>query len=294
MKVRSALLAEGMEMPFDMGLRTTLRLGDSCLIIGEIRSKEGKVLYEAMRVGAMSNVVAGTIHSDSPYGVYDRVVHDLGVKKGSFKVTDIIIIVNQIKDPTGLSRARRVLQVTEVLKDWVDEPKFQDLMVYDPKVDELVPTNFLLKGKSIVLKEILSKTKGYANYDSLLKDIFLRAWTKELFLKIADKEELEAPYIAYGNILFARLFRKIEPLKSKKNYEDFKVEYEKELQQYLAEKRKENRKDLVDEDVSDSESNEDEKVVSEPKKIVKENKSLLSKLFDKEKKPKKRSKRKRK
>jgi archaeal flagellar protein FlaI len=282
MKVRSALLAEGMEMPFDMGLRTTLRLGDSCLIIGEIRSKEGKVLYEAMRVGAMSNVVAGTIHSDSPYGVYDRVVHDLGVEKGSFKVTDIIIIVNQIKDPTGLSRSRRVLQVTEVLKDWEDEPKFQDLMVYDPKVDELVPTDFLLKGKSIVLKEILSKTKGYNDYDDLLKDIKLRAWTKELFLKIADKEELEAPYIAHGNLLFAKLFREIEPLKSKKNHDDFKKRYEEELKKYLNQKRKELKKNISDDETEENKKENKENIIDKPKKIINKKRGLLSKIFTKE------------
>ncbi|MFA6420435.1 MAG: type II/IV secretion system ATPase subunit, partial [archaeon] len=38
-------------------LRTALRLGDSALVIGEVRSKEAKVLYEAMRVGAAGNVV---------------------------------------------------------------------------------------------------------------------------------------------------------------------------------------------------------------------------------------------
>lgn len=81
LKVRSALADSGMEMPFDKGLRTSLRLGDSALVVGEVRSVEAKVLYEAMRVGAMSNVVAGTIHADSPYGVYDRVVNDLGVPK---------------------------------------------------------------------------------------------------------------------------------------------------------------------------------------------------------------------
>ncbi|MBN1941052.1 MAG: type II/IV secretion system ATPase subunit, partial [Candidatus Diapherotrites archaeon] len=127
LKVRSALMEHGLEIPFHKGLRTSLRLGDSVLIIGEIRSKEATVLYEAMRVGAMSNVVAGTVHADNPYGVFDRVVNDLGVPRGSFKVTDLIVMVKQIKSPTALARVRRVTRVTEVLKDWEHEPKFQDL-----------------------------------------------------------------------------------------------------------------------------------------------------------------------
>ena len=227
LKVRSALLKEGMELPFDTGLRTSLRLGDSCLIIGEIRSKEAKVLYEAMRVGAMSNVVAGTVHSDSPYGVYDRVVNDLDVPKGSFKVTDLIIIVNQIKSTTGLTRKRRIIQVTEVLKDWQDEPKFQDLLVYDPKKDDLVPTKELLNGKSILLKQIMERTSGYKGYKDILQDVRLRGWAKELHVKLAhDAEQLEAKYILKSNILFAKFFENIQPLASKKNEKDFMLKFQ--------------------------------------------------------------------
>src|SRR3989339_217379 len=91
MKVRSALLKSTTEVSADDGIRTSLRLGDSCLIIGEVRSSEAKALYEAMRVGALANVVAGTIHGASAYGVFDRVVNDLEVPATSFKATDILI-----------------------------------------------------------------------------------------------------------------------------------------------------------------------------------------------------------
>jgi len=232
LKVRSALLEHGMEMPFDTGLRTSLRLGDSCLIIGEIRSKEAKVLYEAMRVGAMSNTVGGTIHGDSPYGVFDRVVNDLGVPKGSFKVTDLIIILNQIKSPTGLTRVRRVLSVTEVTKHWQEEPEFQELLVYDPKTDRLEPTDMLLKGKSLVLNEILKRSKGYKNYASVLKDLELRGWAKKQHLELApSKEYLEADYLAGANVLFANIFEAINPLESPAKEKRFKEEFSKYLKQ---------------------------------------------------------------
>ncbi|MEK6820364.1 MAG: ATPase, T2SS/T4P/T4SS family, partial [Nanoarchaeota archaeon] len=48
MKVRSALLEKTTEVAADEGIRTSLRFGDSCLIIGEVRSLEAKALYEAM------------------------------------------------------------------------------------------------------------------------------------------------------------------------------------------------------------------------------------------------------
>ncbi|HLC32438.1 MAG TPA: ATPase, T2SS/T4P/T4SS family, partial [Candidatus Nanoarchaeia archaeon] len=59
MKVASALTRGTTEVSADEGIRTTLRLGDSSLIVGEVRSVEARALYEAMRVGALANVVAG-------------------------------------------------------------------------------------------------------------------------------------------------------------------------------------------------------------------------------------------
>jgi len=114
MNVRSALLKTTTEVSADDGIRTSLRLGDSCLIMGEVRSEEAKALYEAMRVGALANVVAGTIHGASPYGVFDRVVNDLGVPATSFKATDIIAVCNPIK----------LLMVCIHLKEWCRFQKF--------------------------------------------------------------------------------------------------------------------------------------------------------------------------
>jgi type IV secretory pathway ATPase VirB11/archaellum biosynthesis ATPase len=235
LKVRSALLKEGLEMPFDIGLRTSLRLGDSALIVGEVRSKEATVLYEAMRVGAMSNVVAGTIHADTPYGVYDRVVNDLGVPKGSFKVTDIIIIQNLIKTTSGLGRQRRVIQVTEVLKEWEDQPVFQDLLVYNPATDQLEPTPALLEGKSVMIQMIMRNTQGYKNYDDVLRDIVMRSWAKDMLVKLAGGREdlLEAPIVADANVLFTRLMDTMDPIKSLENEQRFREAYLQQLQRIL-------------------------------------------------------------
>src|SRR3989338_1537104 len=232
LKVKSALVAESMEIPYDKGLRTSLRLGDSVLIVGEIRSKEATVLYEAMRVGAMSNVVAGTVHADNPYGVYDRVVNDLDVPRGSFKATDLIIIVKQIKTPSTLKRVRRVTQVTEVLKEWETEPVFQDLLVYNPKTDQLEPTKELLGGKSILIKHILEVTKGYRDYDNVMDDLKLRAWSKKKLIEELGKERnfLESESIVHCNIGFAQLFNELNPLENKENEEKFKQAYVKYLQ----------------------------------------------------------------
>ncbi|HDJ96795.1 MAG TPA: hypothetical protein ENG45_01845, partial [Candidatus Aenigmarchaeota archaeon] len=57
-----------------------------------LHNTEALALFEAMRVGALANVVAGTIHGESAFGVYDRVVPDLGVPPTSFKAIDLITI----------------------------------------------------------------------------------------------------------------------------------------------------------------------------------------------------------
>lgn len=192
LKVQSAIIGEKSEMSAEEGIRTTLRLGDSSLIVGEVRSTEAKALYEAMRVGALSNVVMGTIHGENPYGVFDRVVNDLGVPRTSFKATDIIISVNKIKSIDRLSERRRVLNITEVRKDWNEDPKYEngfvDLVKYDINSDMLVPTDDLLEGNSYVVKEIAANVEGWAgNWDAVLDNIEARGEILRMIVDYAKK-----------------------------------------------------------------------------------------------------------
>ena len=214
MKVAAALSKGGAEVPADEGIRATLRMGDSALIIGEIRSKEALALYEAMRIGALANVVAGTIHGDSPYGVYDRVVNDLGVPKTSFKATDIIVVANPIRSADGLHRWRRVTQITEVRKHWENDPLlengFLDLMKYDNRTDQLEPTDDLINGESEILKGIAGNVKEWAgSWDAVWDNILLRTKIKETLVNYAEKSNmlnlLEADFVVRSNDEFHRI-----------------------------------------------------------------------------------------
>ncbi len=218
MKVRSALLKTTTEVAADDGIRTSLRLGDSCLIIGEVRSVEAKALYEAMRVGALANVVAGTIHGASPYGVFDRVVNDLGVPATSFKATDIIAVCNPIKSPDGLHAYKRVVQISEIRKHWKEDPSlekgFVDLLKYNVEKDELEPTEDLINGDSEVVKDIASNVKGWAgNWDAVYDNILLRAkMKKEIFetsQKINNEKILEAGFTSLSNRMFHKISDKV-------------------------------------------------------------------------------------
>jgi flagellar protein FlaI len=219
MKVRSALTGETTEVSAEEGIRASLRLGDSSLIVGEIRSDEAKALYEAMRVGALANVVAGTIHGGSPYSVFDRVVNDLGVPVTSFKATDLIVVCNPMKSPDGLNSWRRVLQIAEVRKHWnkdpVTEGGFVDLMKYDVKQDKLMPSEDLINGDSEIIKEIASNVKGWAgDWDAVWDNILLRQKIKDELLNVSEQTGknnlLEAGFVVKSNNVFHQLSEDVQ------------------------------------------------------------------------------------
>ncbi|MDP1696104.1 MAG: type II/IV secretion system ATPase subunit [archaeon] len=214
MKVRSALVNSTTEVEASEGIRTSLRLGDSALIVGEVRSAEAKALYEAMRVGALANVVAGTIHGDSAYGVFDRVVNDLGVQPTSFKATDLILVANPVKTPDGMHSMKRVMALTEVRKHWQKDPLeergFVDLLKYNVETDELEPTSELMNGESEIIKGIAGNVKGWAgNWDAVYDNIILRGKIKQEIVDAAEKlgkpELMEAPFNSLSNLAFHRI-----------------------------------------------------------------------------------------
>jgi hypothetical protein len=191
-----------------------LRLGDSSLIVGEIRSEEARALYEAMRVGALANVVAGTIHGASPYAVFDRVVNDLNVPVTSFKATDCIVVANPIKTPDGLHSWRRVLEISEIRKHWEKDPLaeggFVNLMKYDVEKDLLEPSEDLRNGDSEIIKDIASNVKGWAgDWDAVWDNIVLRQKIKEETVKFAEKTNnfnlLEADSVVKSNNAFHKI-----------------------------------------------------------------------------------------
>ncbi len=208
MKSRSVITQVESEMSADNAIRTSLRLGDSALIIGEVRSDEAQALYEAMRVGAVANFVGGTIHGEDAYSVFDRVVNDLNVPRTSFKATDIIVSVNKIRSPDGLETYRRVTGITEVRKEWEEDPlkedAFVELMRYDSNKDELVPTDTLLNGESEIISRIADNIKGYKNnWEAVWDDIQLRKKIKEAIVEKAEEtgndELLEAEFVSKCN-----------------------------------------------------------------------------------------------
>lgn len=219
MKSRSVITNVDTELPAEEALRTALRLGDSALIVGEVRSKESVALYEAMRIGALANVVMGTIHGDSAYGVFDRVVNDLGVPPTSFKATDMILIANMLKSPDGLRSFRRCVELTEVRKHWKNDPAdeggFVNLLEYSAKEDVLKPTKTLLMGESNVLNDIAMRVREWkGNWDSVWNNIKLRAKIMQTLVDYANVNKrpdvLEAVNVIASNSHFHLLSNEVK------------------------------------------------------------------------------------
>ncbi len=248
LKVASALSSQGSEVDPAIGIRSTLRLGDSAIFVGEVRSKEAIALFEAMRVGAAANVVAGTIHADSPYGVYDRVVNDIGVPKTSFKAIDIIVIVNPVI--SGLKKFKRILRITEVRKEWDEDPlkegAFVDLMLYNPKTDELEFTDDLINGNSEILKRMAGKVKEFAgNWDAVWNNIDLRGKCKqaivEEFLNIGNPEMLEAGFVIKSNDIFQLISENVKEKMGHLDSERIHFEYREWLRKEAKKWKKEEK-----------------------------------------------------
>jgi len=120
--------ARGFELSAEAALRTSLRLGESTLVMGEVRGPEARSLFEAMRIGAAGNVVLGTIHGATAHDTWDRVVNDLGVPSSSFKAVDVIVTIGSMRAGDDIRRQRRLLAITEVRKGWKGEPTSRDFV----------------------------------------------------------------------------------------------------------------------------------------------------------------------
>jgi len=124
--VESSLEHTNEEMA-DQALRVSLRLGESAIVLGEVRGKEAQTLYQSMRTGKAGSSVLGTIHGESASSVYERVVHDMGIPKEAFMATDLVLTMG-LSRPGGSSRSvRRLVEISECHRN-NDAAEFHNLL----------------------------------------------------------------------------------------------------------------------------------------------------------------------
>jgi len=172
----------------ETALRTALRLGESVLVLGEVRGPETRTLYEAMSAGTAGSAVLGTFHADSAKAVYKRTVDDLGVSAASFNATDLVVVSGLVQPKGKRIRLRRVIQIAEVVKDG-PPGSFRDLFLYNTAASKLAATQDL--ASSSILGRIarlwgMSKTE-------VVNEMGLRTMVLEKAQADLERKELMAP-----------------------------------------------------------------------------------------------------
>jgi len=195
------------DLDASIALRTALRLGESVLVLGEVRGIEAQVLFEAMRVGAAGNLILGTIHGSTTLDVYERIVYDIGIPPTSFKAVDAVLIAAPIRKEGGIERKRRLIQVSEIMKNaWKQNTSFDnhfnDLMSYDSGSDTLHFSDLLMMGQSTLIQSIAMKWG--ITVEKALENIRLRTFIKKQIVEAGqnNKKLLEAECVRDANNMF--------------------------------------------------------------------------------------------
>jgi type IV secretory pathway ATPase VirB11/archaellum biosynthesis ATPase len=197
--VQSSLGGKG-QMTADEALRVSLRLGESVLVLGEVRGQEARTLYEAMRAGTAGSSVMGTFHADSAKAVFERVVHDMGINSKSFSATDVVIVCGLTR-PGGTQREmRRVVQIAEVSKN--EEGDFRDLLLIDELKDLLVP------GEESEKVRTIARSWGISALDAV-ENVEARSRMREAIVDLALRDDrpslLEAEFVIRANVAFRQI-----------------------------------------------------------------------------------------
>jgi type IV secretory pathway ATPase VirB11/archaellum biosynthesis ATPase len=198
--VRSTL--GGAEMSADDALRVSLRLGESAIVLGEVRGQEARTLYEAMRAGTAGSAVLGTIHGNSSTSVYERIVHDMGIPASSFVTTDVVAVAGLVR-PGGSQRGRRrLLEVTEVAKSR-GLGEFAALLAYDPASDAVrEASGFAASERIRAIADAWSLT-----YEEALENIRVRAAIRQALVDASrDRPDvLSADWVSRANAAYGSL-----------------------------------------------------------------------------------------
>ena len=182
MQIQSSLGGFG-EMSANDALKIALRLGESALVIGEVRGEEAKTLYEAMRAGTAGSAVLGTFHSNSAEAVYERIVYDMSIPAKSFNATDVVIITNFIRPKGTHKMKRRTTQIAELDKAST-EGTFHNLLEFDEKKDKLEETDVFHYSSQVIGR--IAASWGMT-LEEAVQNIIARAAIRKIVVDYARK-----------------------------------------------------------------------------------------------------------
>ncbi len=167
-------------------LRVSLRMGESAIVIGEVRGEEARVLYESMRAGSAGSAVLGTIHANSAKGVLDRAVEDLGVSERAFSSTNLIVVIGLVRSPDGSRFLRRVVEVSEV-RDSGANVSLAPLFRAERGISCAMPTeDFSAQCRTV---QGIARALGVSG-EEVIEIVKARAHADQLFSELGDVAEV--------------------------------------------------------------------------------------------------------
>jgi len=141
----------------DEALRVSLRMGESAIILGEVRGEEARTLYQSMRAGRAGSSIMGTIHGDSADSVYKRVVSDMGVSPEAFSATDVVITLGTVRDRRTGRLIRRINEICSTASEpgMFSEISDTDSLLVSELMGRVMKVSQL--GKKDIAKEIRTR-----------------------------------------------------------------------------------------------------------------------------------------
>ncbi|MEM0449515.1 MAG: type II/IV secretion system ATPase subunit [Methanomassiliicoccales archaeon] len=171
-----------LESAAEEALRVSLRMGESAIVLGEVRGREAQVLYDGMRTGKAGSSVLGTIHGESAVSVYERVVHDMGIAPEAFLATDAVLTIGLIRPRGSQKPTRKLIEISEVVRGRPGD--FRNII------------NFHENGCSDILKngsQLIDKIAQSWNisFQEALENVCARARMREILLNNAIKRSMD-------------------------------------------------------------------------------------------------------
>ncbi len=176
----------------DEALRVSLRLGESAIVMGEVRGEEARTLYQSMRAGRAGSAIMGTVHGDSASSVFQRMVYDMGIAPEAFMATDVLVTLGTIRDRRTGGLIRRV---NEFVSTGREPGEF---------IDITNPDGFI---SSPVAERILRSLQ--MNQRDAMKDIRARSMMRAHLAEMGQKDEryLGPEWIVVANEVLAGMRR---------------------------------------------------------------------------------------
>ncbi len=145
-----------------------LRGGSAYWLIAEARSSDAITATLAAAARRGSQPILSTFHARTKRQMFDLVFNIMDLHESSYNYIDLIVETAKFETPDGT--IRRITEVSEILNEWEEKPKYSKLFSDDRSEDLLKPVN-VFEGPEGLLNEISSYDLSNVDLDKARKSL---------------------------------------------------------------------------------------------------------------------------